>query len=688
MLISFNWLKDFTEVKDTPEKLAQKLTMAGIEINSIDKVKNDFIYDAEITPNRPDLLSIIGIAREASCLSGSKFKPPREKDFHLKHKDSNITVDIKASGACLRYNATLIKGVKIKVSKKIIAHRLLALGLRPVNNIVDITNYCLFESGQPLHAFDYDKIKGKKIIVRWANKNETMKAIDGKEYKLDNDILVIADEEKPIAIAGIMGGLETEIGLETKNILLECAHFDPVVTRRAARKLGLSSDSSYRFERGICLYEIPQAAKRAAHLIKDDTLGVITDNLDILKTKIDESYTRLRIKEVERILGFSLSLSEIKRILTGLGFEVGSLKSDELRIKIPPFREDVAREIDLIEEIIRIYGYDNIPIVPAKISPKRIERYKSSCDVTESFKYKTKQFIKDILISFGLNEVITYSLLSKKRLERSGYKDEEIVILKNPLSVEQEVLRPTVINGLLEVIGWNLRRQIENAMVFELGKVFLKKNSKLSEKERLGIALCGSKSSGDWQIKEKAVNFFDLKGIIESFLIKLGISNYNFIEVDNDIFTKGHSAKVTIGKETIAVLGKVKEDILSALDITKNVFAAEVYFEKILPNIKLEKKVKPLTKFPAVLRDLAVIIRNDLPSNLIIEQIKKTGKALIKEVTLFDLYTGKQVPSGYKSLAYSIKYQSKNRTLTDEEVDKVHTEIQRTLVENLKAQIR
>lgn len=689
MLLSFNWLKDYTDIKDTPHTLAQHLTMAGIGISSIDKANDDFVYDAEITPNRPDLLSMIGIAREVACITKSKFTPPQEaENFDIKDKNTGIAVEVKAPSACLRYNATLIRDVKVKVSKQKITRRLSTLGIRAVNNIVDITNYCLLDSGQPLHAFDYDKIKAGKIIIRWARQNESILAIDGKEYKLDEDILVIADEEKPIAIAGIMGGIDSEINLETKNILLECAHFDPIVIRKASRKLGLKSDSSYRFERGICLDEIPPVARRTAYLIKDCASANITANVDIINTQLRDRYATLRTKELERILGFSIPLEDIKKILNTLGFELTSIKSDALTLKIPTFRQDIFREVDLIEEVARIYGYDKIPTTLAKISPKEIQKYQSVAKVAESFKYKATSYVRNILTSCGLNEVITHSLMNKKDLNNLENKDQQIIKVKNPLSVEQEVLRPTLITGLLNVLNWNLNRQLENVMIFELGKVFYKENSLLCEKEKLGICLCGNKFLGDWQIKPKPLNFFDLKGIIENLLKLLGISDYNFVDINSSFFTNGQSSKVVIGTKDIVVLGKVKKQVLNIFDIAEDVYAAEVYFEQILPCIKLESKIKPIPKFPAIIRDLAIIVKDDLPSRLIVQEIKRAAKTLMKEIILFDVYSGKQIPPGFKSLAYSIKYQSGSRTLTDEEVDKIQTEIQKALVENLKAQIR
>jgi phenylalanyl-tRNA synthetase beta chain len=686
MLISYNWLREFAEFKEKPQDLAGRLTMCGIEVSSINKEKDDYLFNVEITPNRPDLLSMIGIAREASCLTAGKFTLPKAESFK-KNIGENIDVQIKATSASFRYNATLIKDVEVKVSNQKITGRLNSLGIRPVNNIVDITNYCLLETGQPLHAFDYDKIKGGKVIVRWAEKGESIRAIDGNEYKLDEDMLVIADSQSPIAIAGIMGGIDTEIDFQTKNVLLECAHFDPLTIRRTSRKLGLSSDSSYRFERGVCLENISQVAQRASYFIAQIPGAKITDNVDLSKKRIKDRFTILRKDEIKRILGFDISAREIKRILTGLGFRMTSLNKNKMKIKIPPFRNDILREVDLIEEIARIYGYDKIPGTLAKVSPKRIQKYRSSPTVSEDFKYKAKQTIVDTLISCGISETINYSLTNKAQLKLTGY-DRDATPLKNPLSIEQGILRPTVLVGLLNTVAWNLNRQIDRVSIFEVGKTFKIRNENLLEEEKIAICLCGDNFLDNWQIKPKAVNFFDLKGIIEFLLITLGVTDYKFNPFNNTLFLNNQSAKITVAGQDIAVMGKVREDILDKFDIETDVYAAEIEYEKILSYMRLEPKVKPIPKYPHIRRDIAVIVNKDLESKAIVNEILKIGRPLASEVALFDIYTGKQIPPGYRSLAYSIKFQSQRRTLTDEEVDEIQEKIQKSLVENLKAQIR
>jgi phenylalanyl-tRNA synthetase beta chain len=689
MLISYNWIKDFTTVNDSPNKLAEKLTMAGIEVSSIEKIKDDFVFNAEITPNRPDLLSIKGIAREVSCLSQTDLKDPLETPQKSRSLDKGISAEVREPEACSRYNATLIKNTKIKVSDAKITRRLSALDLRPVNSVVDITNYFLLGWGQPLHAFDYDKIDGKKIIVRYAKKGEKLSALDGKEYTLDPSILVIADAKKPIAIAGLIGGIETEIGLETKNVLLECASFDPVSIRKASRKLGISTDSSYRFERGVASYNIEELSLKAAFFIQQAADGKITDNLDICNFKPKKVSSLLRLCEIERILGIKIPQDEVKRILISLGFDVEKEEEGVMEVASPYFRDDVSREIDLIEEIARIYGYEKIPSTIAKLSPNQIENYRClSGSVAEDSRFKIKMKIRDRMCACGLNEIISYSMIGEDEIKAFNCKTDKVIKLQKALSSQQEIMRPTLLSGILQAISWNTNRQIDDIGLFEMGDVFLNENHKFSEKLNLGFAVCGKKYIHDWHFKPQEINFYDLKGVLEDLFDFLGIEGIGFARAKVTYFIKSQSAKVTYKDKTIARFGKIDSKLLSIYNIDNDVYAAEVYLEDILADINLEKQFVPIAKFPAVNRDLAVIVKNNLPAEDIMNEIKKVGKDLIQEIKLFDVYEGKQIPSGYLSLAFSIKYQAEDRTLTDEEVDEIQTQIQRVLVENLRAQIR
>ncbi|HDM37956.1 MAG TPA: hypothetical protein ENG55_02730, partial [Candidatus Omnitrophica bacterium] len=354
-----------------------------------------------------------------------------------------------------------------------------------------------------------------------------------------------------------------------------------------------------------------------------------------------------------------------------------------------PFRQDILREADLIEEVVRVYGYDKIPSTLVKVSSRQIKEYKSTPNVTESFKYKAKQMIRNILISCGLNEVISYSLIDKEDLKTLGFKSEDIIHIRNPLSREQAVLRPTLVAGLLSVINWNLNRQIKDVSIFEMGKVFSAGHKTgIKEEEKVGICLCGNKFLNDWQMRPRLVNFFDLKGILESLFNNLGLTKYKLHHFNNQFFIKGQAAKVSLDNEDIAIIGKVDEDILRRFDVKGVVYIAEIDIEKILPLLKITHKMESIPKYPHIVRDLALIVKEELESQTIINKIKKIGRPLVTEVTLFDVYRGKQIPPGYKSLAYSIKYQSYKRTLIDDEVDKIQQEIQRILVEDLKAQIR
>jgi phenylalanyl-tRNA synthetase beta chain len=619
----------------------------------------------------------------------SEFSDPFGNFNEQPHSGSNIDLEIKQKKACPKYNATLIKDIQVKVSDEKITRRLSALGLRPVNSVVDITNYFLLGWGQPMHAFDYDKIEGHKIIVRYAKKGEKLLALDGKEYELDETILVIADAKKPIAIAGIIGGINTEIGLETKNVLLECASFDPIHIRKAARKLGIFTDSSYRFERGVSVAAVEEIALAAASFIQEKTGGKITDSIDISSVEPERIACNLRLSEIERILGVKILQDDVKRILLSLGFIIENEVEGSMDVISPFFRGDAKREIDLIEEIARIYGYDKMPATIAKISSRQIDNYRSlSGVIDETTRFKIKKKICQILCACGLNEVITYSMVSDKEATIFDFKADEIVKLQKALSSQQEIMRPTLLSGLVQALSWNINRQIDDIGVFELGDVFLNQNHKFSEKLNVAFGLCGKKYIYDWKHKPKEVDFYDLKGILEDLFEALGIKEIKFIDCKDSYLQKGERAKVNFNSKTIAKFGKLAEEVKSIYDVDKSIYVAEVYLEDILENICLERKFEPIAKYPAVIRDLAVIVKSDLSTEEIINEIKKTGKDLIKEVVLFDVYEGKQIPSGYLSLAFSITYQAEDRTLVDKEVDEIQTQIQKILVENLKAQIR
>jgi len=686
MKLTYNWLKDFVEIKISPQELADKLTMAGLEVVSLEKFEDDWVLEVEVTTNRPDWLSVMGVAREISAITGRKFKPLSLK---LKPKDFSISklpleIKIEDKKGCLRYVGRVIENVKINPSPSWMQKRLMAVGLRPINNIVDITNYCLLETGQPLHAFDYEKIEGRIIIVRRAREGETIFTLDGEMRKLDPSMLVIADKEKPIAIAGVMGGKDTEISASTRTILLESAYFDPLTIRKTSQKLALTTESSYRFERKVNLATVLEASLRALDLIKEiahpqEGKILVSKIKDIGRKEKKSKSVSLDIQRINRFLGKEISSSEIEKILKNLGFSLKK-KKDLWEVNPPPFRQDIEIEEDLIEEIARIHGYDKFPLT--------LPEYKKipSLIIDESFK-EVKKIIYETLLSLGFNEVITYSLIGKNSLEKVNlFEEKEWVKISNPLSKEQEFLRPTLLPSLLEVISYNFKHQLEDLKIFEWGKIYLKKDLP-KEIPYLGICLSGEPFLG-WLKKREKFSFYDLKGVVEKIFEQLGIEDGDFLKKECLYLESGYSLEVKIKDSFVGFLGRVKEEIQKRFDLEKEIFWAELDLEKIVQFFSLDKKYKKFSRFPFILRDISFIVDEEITYQELEGFFKEFSPSLIKEIKIIDIYRGENIPLGKKSLTFSLKFQSEERTLQDEEVEEIVHKIRQALVERFSAKLR
>ncbi|MFC1808077.1 phenylalanine--tRNA ligase subunit beta, partial [Candidatus Omnitrophota bacterium] len=479
MKISYEWLREYVNTKIRVDNLSPILTMAGHEVTAIEQRGNDFILEIEVTPNRADCLSHIGIAREVSAMTKKSLKLPVANIKENKSTKKSIAIEIENKKDCPLYTGRVIKNVNVAVSPKWLIRRIESIGLRPVNNIVDSTNFVLFEMGQPLHAFDLDKLCGDRIIIRRAKKGEKIITIDGIERELKPDILVIADTEGPVAIAGVMGGKQTEVTQETKNILLESACFDMVTTRRSSFKLGLSSDSSYRFERGIDIAGVLSGSDRASELISSIAKGSVCNlNSDGSKIKVPESII-LRMTQLNKILGTKLAPKDVKDILGRLDFKFKG--ANNLEVISPSFRHDVSREADLFEEIARIYGYENIePSAPNIIT---------TAEDPESKDFMLKRnMAKEVLTSSGFNEVLTYSLVSRESISQMAHPQESVIAIQNPLSKEQEIMRQSLVPGILKSVRHNLSRQVQDIKIFELSNIYFKKEARLNEEPVLLIA--------------------------------------------------------------------------------------------------------------------------------------------------------------------------------------------------------
>jgi len=638
----------------------------------------DWILDLDLTPNRPDCLSIIGVARDVGALFGNSVKKPtiRFNEIDELTKDW-VEVEIEDSFACPRYAARVIKDVKIKSSPFWLKRKLESVGMRSINNVVDITNFVMMETGHPLHAFDYDLFSQKKVVVRRAKKGEKFITIDQVERTLNDEILLITEGKKPVAIAGIMGGMESEVSPLTRNVLLESAYFDPKVIRRGRIYLGLSTEASQRFERGMDPNGVVNAANRACQLLEELAEGkVLKGVVDNYPSPIMPACVTLRPQRVNTILSTNLNSSQIAQILKRLEMEVE--ENQDLKVTIPTFRPDLSREIDLIEEIARIYGYDKI---------KTSLRASGNLVTHVSEEDKLVIRLKRLLVGKGFFEVLTNNLVDPKILNKLC-PDLLSVKLQNPLSEEMSVLTTSLAYGLFTVISWNKNRKEEELRIFELGKVYLaQKNEMPKEKLHLGLAFSGKREPVHWGTQKTEVDLYDLKGVIESLLDDLGLSSR--LNPQEDAMLKSDSSfEIKINGERVGILGEAAEEILDLFGIKEKVYIAELDFEKLSVCIPKKKPFSPLPKFPPVDRDIAIMVDEDILSEKIRDKIRMVGGNLIQDLILFDIYRGKQISPGKKSLAYSIRYRSQDKTLTDEEVEEIQHKVISGLEESFKATLR
>ena len=678
MKVSLNWLKDYVITGIPSEKLAHKLTMAGLEVEKVSSVSGDLVFELEITPNRPDCLSMFGIARETAAILGKAKKFPKiKKRSWPKQKGA---IKIKDKQGCPRYIGTVIEGISVKKTQEIIKKRLAALGMKAINNVVDITNFCLMETGQPLHAFDYDKLTGGMIIVRKAFKGETIITIDGVKRELDPSILVIADEKRPVAIAGIMGGKETEVTNSTKNILLESAYFDPILIRRTSRKIGLGSDSSYRFERGVDYNMVEEGANRAIDLILEGAGGKITKRFDVSapkKKSLIRSIT-LSKNQINDSLGTTLTVVQCKSILTKLDFSVTNIKSGVFKIIPPSFRGDVKEAVDVIEEIARIVGYDNLPA-----SFPQIKTQQALSDT----KRDVRRCVSGMLMAQGLNEIITYSMINRRNLAKSNQEKMQGVEIFNPLTQDQEIMRPSMLPSFLSIILSNINRGQKNIKYFEVGKIYTVKG----EKDVLGIVMTGLRSD-DWrEVEKKKVDFYDLKGVIEQIFKRISnkIQKIEFESVSEDYFSLGQGAAIVNGGKRIGIAGKVDESVLHKWGIKQeDIFFAQIDLDSMYHQESLQSKYKPLSEFPTISRDISLAVNANITAFDVEKLIRQTAHekrdVILADVKFIELYEGSKIAKDHRGLIFSLTYQSRlAKTLRDEEVEQVHNEVCNALTNDL-----
>ena len=665
MKISYNWLQSFFSKKlSAPEKLANLLTMHSFETEMVGKKNSDYVLDIDVLPNRAhDCLSHNGIAREISVLLGYSFNlvdyRKKIKEDSKKLANKLVKVEVKDKELCSRYVARVIDNVKIGPSPEWMQERLKVCGLRPINNVVDITNYVMLETGQPLHAFDFDKLASGKIIVRRAKKGEKITTLDNEEYNLDENILVIADGKNPICIAGIKGGKGPEIDAQTKRIVLEAANFDAQTIRRGSKWLKLETDASWRFEHEIDPNLAEEAINATAYLIQDIAKGkVLKGTVDVFAKKVNSRTVNLNIEKVNSLLGVNIAKKEIISIFKKLGFGVKT-KENKFNISIPTRRIDISIPEDLVEEIGRIYGFEKIKSKLPRailISPSR----------NENLIYRNK--IRHIFINSGFSEAYNYSFISEK----------DSVEVANPVSQDQKYMRSNLTVNLLKNIKEN-KKYFKEVRLFEIGNVFQKNNNKVEEKQKIAAVLYLLNDSNP------ATEFYHLKGIIDSLLNKLQISDIWYddaIEKNDlsipDFCNKNRRAQIKVGNNC---LGWIAE-------IDSKVAAFEMDFAKLVELAIEERIYSPPSKYPSVVRDIAILTNKETKIVKVMNLINSSGGVLIRDIDLFDIYEGNNIPDSKKSLAFHIIYQSDEHTLTDKEVNDVHREIINVLKEKGGWEIR
>jgi len=643
--------------------------------------EGEVAMEIAVMPNRPDALGVVGIAREiATSLRTPLRKPLVEIPPSRERVEDYASVEIVDVEGCPRYSARVITGVRVGPSPRWLVQRLTAAGLRCINNVVDVTNYVMVELGHPLHAFDYDLLAGHKIVVRRSRAGERFVTLDGQEHTLNDQIVLICDAEKPVAVAGIMGGANSEVSDSTRNILLESAYFNPMTIRRGAKFLEITTEASRRFERGMNPNGTVRALDRAAQLIAEIAGGsVLNGVLDCYPQPIEPPTVPLRLGRVKEVLGAEVPKDDVVTILSGLECQVQ--EGEPLRVTVPTFRPDLTREIDLIEEIARVYGYD-------RFSPQTRVTFEQ---LTPRHRYEAfLEAVRSSLVALGLQEVVTYSMVHSQWASRFSLGRGLPIRLKNPISEEQSTLRPSLIPGLLQVVRWNKNRQIDDIRIFEVGDVFWSKDGEgvnPEELSKIGLAITGAREPRNWKSKPVPFDFWDLKGLVEAFLRNLHLEDREFLPTTIGI-VDDRALEIAIKGKVVGFLGAVGKEVREEFDLRDDVLVAELDVEALFDQFQLERRYQSLPKFPSVRRDVALVVDRELPAQRVEQCLRRWGTELLGSVELFDVYTGEPMPPSKKSLAFSLTFLSLERTLTEEEVDGVMQRILDGARQEVGAQLR
>ncbi|RLD30650.1 MAG: phenylalanine--tRNA ligase subunit beta [Bacteroidetes bacterium] len=658
----------------------------GTPAATIFDIENDQVFEIGLTPNRADAMSHLGVARDLRAGLQQKevlleLITPSTSNFHVDHRILKIDVDVANNNLAPRYCGLTISGLKVKDSPLWMQNKLKAIGLVPINNIVDTTNYVLHELGQPLHAFDAVKIKGNKVNVKTLPTGTKFTTLDGVERELHEDDLMICDATKPMCIAGVFGGEHSGVDENTTSIFLESAYFNPISIQKTAKRHGLNTDASFRFERGVDPNITEYALMRAAILLTEIAGGEITSDLiDIYPKRIEDHQVFLNFENATQLIGQLIPRETIKEILTSLAIKVENVTEAGFGMTIPAYRNDVTREVDVIEEILRVYGYNNINFTTklnASIaSTKKIEDY------------VIQNKIGNQLTNLGFYEMICNSLTNEKYIGYSdSIKNNHNVHMLNPLSQDLAVMRQSMLFGALEAVAYNSNHKMPNVKLFEFGKTYHNYPNGREEKKHLSLIISGNRTENSWTSTSKKSDFFYGKGVIKAVIDKLGIVGTSEKSIKNDLFSEGIS--ITKGKQTLVKFGVVSKKVVKQFDINAQVLFVDFNWDMVLTEIPTESlMLKPIPKFPKVKRDFALLLDESITFDTLKTAALQTEKKLLKEVSLFDVYTGKNLPKGKKSYALSFTLQDDRKTLTDKQIDKIMSKLQQRFEKDFGAQLR
>jgi phenylalanyl-tRNA synthetase beta chain len=678
MRVPLEWLREFIDVAMSVEELSTALTMAGLEVEAVEEAGEDRVLEINVTPNRPDCLSIMGVAREVSAITGEPLRFPEHEVG--KEAATAFRVEISDPDYCRRYAGRVIRGVSMGESPEWMRARLEKCGIRAINNVVDVTNYVLLELGHPLHAFDLALLKGALVRVGLAGRGRRITTLDGVDRELPEEALLIWDEKRPVAVAGVMGGAETEVSGETRDVFLESAWFLPESIRRTARRLALRSESSYRFERGTDIEMLVRALDRAALLVSKIAGGAVEEKVDVYPGKFEPEPVMVKYERVNRLLGTDLGAGEMEAILGRLDLEVKGDR-DFFTVTPPPYRSDLKRDADVIEEIARLYGYEKIP---TEAPVARLE----ACRRTERL-----GDVKVALAMEGFSEAVNYSFMNEGHLDLLGIPTEDrrrrAVGIRNPLRKEDALLRTTLLPGLLENLAYNYFRGVRDIRVFEAARVFEDVGEDLPQESlHVGGAYCAEKAPSLW--KEAAEPFYLAKGAVEAVLDRLKIRECSFLPCREPFLHPLRSADVCLSGKRAGFVGELSPAVTERLDLKArpHVLVFELDAEILFSALPGETVYEPIPKFPAVERDMAIVVDESARAGDVVALIRGYPTEFIEDVSVFDYYKGPNIPEGKKSLAFGVRYRSRERTLTDEEVEELHRSIVAHVTEKTGGEIR